>query len=33
MPAFADKLKAEEINELIKFLRHEFQAGATPPAK
>jgi mono/diheme cytochrome c family protein len=33
MPAFADKLKAEEINDLIKFIRHEFQAGATPPAK
>lgn len=33
MPAFADKLKPEEINDLIKFLRHEFQAGATPPAK
>jgi len=33
MPAFGDKLKTEEINELIKFIRHEFQAGATPPAK
>ena len=33
MPAFADKLKPEEINEVIKFLRHEFQAGATPPTK
>jgi mono/diheme cytochrome c family protein len=30
MPAFADKLKPEEINELIKFIRREFQAGATP---
>ena len=33
MPAFANKLKAEEINDLIKFIRHEFQGGATPPAK
>ena len=33
MPAFADKLKPEEINDLIKFIRREFQAGATPPAK
>ena len=33
MPAFADKLKPEEINDLIKFLRREFQGGATPPAK
>jgi cytochrome c551 len=31
MPAFADKLKAEEVNDLIKFIRREFQAGATPP--
>jgi len=31
MPAFADKLKAEEINDLIKFIRREFQGGATPP--
>lgn len=33
MPAFADKLKSEEINDLIKFIRREFQAGATPPVK
>lgn len=33
MPAFADKLKSEEINDLIKFIRREFQGGATPPAK
>lgn len=33
MPAFADKLKPEEITDLIKFIRHEFQGGATPPAK
>ena len=25
MPAFADKLKPEEMNGLIKFIRHEFQ--------
>jgi len=31
MPAFADKLKTEEINDLIKFIRREFQGGATPP--
>ena len=33
MPAFADKLKPEEINDLIKFIRREFQGGATPPVK
>jgi mono/diheme cytochrome c family protein len=33
MPAFADKLKTEEVNDLIKFIRREFQAGATPPTK
>jgi cytochrome c551 len=33
MPAFADKLKPEEVNDLIKFIRREFQAGATPPVK
>lgn len=31
MPAFADKLKPEEINEMIRFIRKEFQGGATPP--
>ena len=25
MPAFGEKLKPEEINDLIKFIRHEFQ--------
>jgi len=30
MPAFADKLKPEEINDLIKFVHREFQGGATP---
>ena len=33
MPAFADKLKPEETNDLIKFIRREFQGGATPPVK
>jgi cytochrome c551 len=33
MPAFADKLKPEETNDLIKFIRREFQGGATPPTK
>jgi mono/diheme cytochrome c family protein len=30
MPAFADKLKTEEINDLIRFIRQEFQGGAKP---
>lgn len=33
MPAFADKLKPEEVNDLIKFIRREFQTGAMGPAK
>jgi mono/diheme cytochrome c family protein len=33
MPAFGPKLKPEEINELVRFIRHEFQAGATPAAE
>ena len=33
MPAFADKLKTEEINDMIKFIRAAFQGGATPPTK
>ena len=33
MPAFGDKLKPEEINDMVRFIRHEFQAGQTPPAK
>ena len=32
MPAFKDKLKPEEIDDLIRFIRHEFQGGMTPPA-
>jgi mono/diheme cytochrome c family protein len=33
MPAFADKLKPEEMNDLIKFIRHEFQGGMMPPGE
>jgi mono/diheme cytochrome c family protein len=29
MPAFKDKLKPEEINELVRYIRQKFQAGAT----
>jgi mono/diheme cytochrome c family protein len=28
MPAFADRLKPEQINDLVRFVRREFQAGA-----
>lgn len=31
MPAFADKLKPDQINDLVRFIRHEFQPGITPP--
>lgn len=31
MPAFKDKLKPEEMNELARFIRQEFQGGITPP--
>lgn len=32
MPAFKDKLKPEEMNGLVHFIRHEFQGGtASPP--
>jgi mono/diheme cytochrome c family protein len=33
MPAFGEKLKPEEINELVRFIRREFQAGQASPAK
>jgi mono/diheme cytochrome c family protein len=33
MPAFGDKLKPEEVTDLIRFIRHEFQGGQTPPVK
>jgi len=31
MPAFKDKLSSQQIDELIKFIRQEFQGGAAPP--
>ena len=33
MPAFKDKLSAQQITDMIKFIRHEFQGGAKPPQK
>jgi len=33
MPAFKDKLSAQQITEMIAFIRKEFQGGATPPSK
>jgi mono/diheme cytochrome c family protein len=33
MPAFKDKLTAQQIKEMISFIRHEFQGGMTPPAE
>ena len=33
MPAFKDKFSAQQIDELIKFIRQEFQGGMTPPAE
>ncbi len=33
MPAFKDKLKPEEITDLVHFIRHEFQGGITPPTE
>ena len=33
MPAFKDKLSPKEIDDLVRFIRHEFQAGVTPPAE
>lgn len=31
MPAFADKLKPDEIHDCVRFIRHEFQGGMMPP--
>lgn len=31
MPTFKDKLSAQQIDELIRFIRQEFQGGMTPP--
>ena len=33
MPAFKDKLTTQQIDELIRFIRHEIQGGMTPPAE
>jgi|ERR1700686_1609570 len=33
MPAFGEKLKPAEINDLVRFVRNEFQSGQTPPAE
>lgn len=33
MPAFKDKLNQQQIDDLIKFIRQEFQGGATPPTE
>ena len=33
MPAFGEKLKADDINGLIRFIRHEFQGGMMPQMK
>ena len=33
MPAFADKLTSNQMNDLIRFIRHEFQAGAQSQSK
>ena len=30
MPAFGDKLSKKEIDELVRFIRHDFQAGNSP---
>ena len=33
MPAFKDKLTQQQIDELLRFVRQEFQPGHTPPAE
>jgi len=33
MPAFGEKLKPEEVNDLVHFIRHEFQGGMMPPGE
>jgi mono/diheme cytochrome c family protein len=33
MPGFGEKLKPEEINDMVRFIRKEFQGGQAPPAK
>jgi cytochrome c551 len=32
MPPFADKLSAKEIDDMVRFIRHDFQAGNNPQA-
>jgi mono/diheme cytochrome c family protein len=32
MPAFKDKMTPSQIDELVRFVRQEFQPGHTPPA-
>jgi len=32
MPAFADKLSAREIDDMVRFIRHDFQGGNKPTA-
>ena len=32
MPPFGDKLSAKEIDDLVRFIRHDFQAGNKPQA-
>jgi len=31
MPSFKTKLSAQQVDDLIKFIRQEFQGGMTPP--
>ena len=33
MPAFKDKLSAQQITDMISFIRHEFQGGMAPPGE
>lgn len=33
MPAFKDKLNSQQVDELIRFVRQEFQPGHVPPAE
>ena len=33
MPAFGNKLKPDEVNDCISFIRHEFQGGMIPPGE
>ena len=32
MPAFADKLSTKEIDDMVRFIRHDFQGGKAPQA-